>query len=88
MFFSACAAKAGTFKTFLKDPSGYCVENKTVELEEAGGQSQAGAISQARGTEGWITGRMAAVEVAVFTISFQAGAQRTYSKSERKRDEG
>lgn len=58
-----------------------------LELEEAGGQNQAGAISWARGTEGWSTGRMAAVEVAVFMIYFQAGAQRTCAESERKRGE-
>lgn len=34
---------------------------------------------------GWVAGRLAAVEVVIFTIYFQAGAHRTCVESERKR---
>lgn len=33
---------------------------------------------------GWVAGRVATVEVVIFTISFQAGAQKTCGESERE----
>lgn len=76
----ACGKITGNISNFFRAPFGCCVENKMIHNKrKQKGRKQTGAIIQARGLMAQATGRVAAAgNMVIYTMYFQARAQRTY----------